>query len=46
MFLATLFIFSQTWNIDLQILLTIEFSERCQILLLIVFFASFSVKCL
>jgi len=29
---------------DLQILLTTKFSERCQILLWIVFFASFSVK--
>jgi len=29
---------------DLQILLTTEFSEWCQILLWIVFFASFSVK--
>jgi len=46
MFLAILFIPSQTGSIDLQILLTTEFSERRQILLCIVFFASFSVKVL
>jgi NADH-ubiquinone oxidoreductase chain 4 len=44
MLLAILFILSQTGSTDLQILLTTEFSERRQILLWIVFFASFSVK--
>jgi NADH-ubiquinone oxidoreductase chain 4 len=44
MLLAILFILSQTGSTDLQILLTTEFSEWHQILLWIVFFASFSVK--
>ncbi|XBI13410.1 hypothetical protein VPH35_140145 [Triticum aestivum] len=44
MLLAILLILLQTGTTDLQILLTIEFSERRQILLWIAFFASFSVK--
>ncbi|VAH92142.1 hypothetical protein VPH35_066184 [Triticum aestivum] len=44
MLLAILLILLQTGTIDLQILLTTEFSERRQILLWIAFFASFAVK--
>ncbi|XP_037430171.1 NADH-ubiquinone oxidoreductase chain 4-like [Triticum dicoccoides] len=44
MLLAILLILLQTGTIDLQILLTTEFSERRQILLWISFFASFAVK--
>jgi NADH-ubiquinone oxidoreductase chain 4 len=44
MLLSILFFLSQIGSINLQILLTIEFNEWCQILLWIVFFASFSVK--
>ncbi|VAH16900.1 unnamed protein product [Triticum turgidum subsp. durum] len=44
MLLAILLILLQTGTTDLQILLTTKFSERCQILLWIAFFASFAVK--
>jgi NADH:ubiquinone oxidoreductase subunit 4 (subunit M) len=44
MLLVILFILFQIGSTELQILLTIKFSEQCQILLWIVFFGSYSIK--
>jgi len=44
MLLAILFIYFQTGTTDLQVLLTVDFSEKRQILLWLAFFASFAVK--
>ena len=44
MLLGILFIYYQAGTTDLQILYTIEFSEKRQILLWLAFFVSFAVK--